>query len=93
MGTALLASPVLPWKIRPILSVFPPIPPSISDTQGEKRATVSALGQDAGLVGRVSHTICQPDAEHSWKNGEESVEAVEDSRIPPPLKLSGCLHI
>lgn len=51
VGTALLASPVLPWKIRPILSVLPPIPPSISDTQGEKRVTVSALGRMLGLLG------------------------------------------
>lgn len=61
-------------------------------TQGEERATVSALGQDTGLAGGGSHIICQPDAEHSWRIGEDPVEAVEDSRIPPPPNLSGCLH-
>lgn len=66
--------------------------PIVFGYSGRKESYNLSPGADSGLAGRVSHIICQPDVEHSWKNGEDPVEAVEDSKIPPPLNPSSCLH-
>lgn len=66
--------------------------PIICGYSGRRESYSLSPGADTGLAGGGSHIICQPDAEHSWRNSEDPVEAVEDSRIPPPLNPSGCLH-
>lgn len=49
MGSKLLPRPVLPWEIR-LSFASPPISPSISDTQGEKRVADAAVGHALGRV-------------------------------------------
>lgn len=66
--------------------------PIICGYSGRRESYSLSPRADTGLAGGGSHIICQPDAEHSWRNSEDPVEAVEDSQIPPPLNPSGCLH-
>lgn len=60
VGTKLLARPVLPWKIRSSFST-PPIFPSISDPQGEKRiagrSNPTITSQMLSTAGRKVRTL------------------------------------